>query len=192
MSLFYNENSTDEMQSVQRIQDAIRNRNTQTQIIREATHQLSLANADYVRQVQSLKTRYDAMSNTFSGAELYLRSTGSVFYILNQKELEKHFEVLQDDFRADFFNGDNRFELINLYRMGCSTYAWTAEFKFEDKVLKIQIPVRDNLTVENIDEADGGQFQFAIKTSKKKWKILASDYLIQPIAEVIKKHFELD
>lgn len=178
------EAATEEMQTLMNIDTAKRQRAAQEQIIHDAVYLRDLAKADYVRQIQKLWSRYDDMDNTFSKAQLYLMK--------NQSENQAYFDVLQDDMRADFFNGNTCFELVSIQSVGLSEYALRINFKFGDTKLYIQIPRRKNLTVDNVDIADGGTFQFAVETSKNNWKILCNNYCIEPIAVAVKKRFNLD
>jgi hypothetical protein len=175
------EKSTGEMNALMRIAHADRMRREQEQKIEDATYLRDLAKADFVKQVQSLKSPYDDRDNLFEKAQRYL--------LKNDSACEAHFDVLQDELRADFFDGDSRVELVSISGVSLTEYAWFVEFKFGDTKLAIQIPRRHNLTVDNVDRADDGKFQWSIETSKNNWMLMGDNYCVKPIADQICEHF---
>lgn len=136
---------------------------------------------DYVIAVRKNISRYDYFA-FFSDAQ---KEVGEKL-----KKNRKNLETLKSFIISDFLNNDKNFNITGIIRCGLETYAWSIELEGYGKSFRIEIPVKNNLTTENIVCARHGMFSFVIKTSSCSYTVIKSSYKISEIATAIAEYFE--
>lgn len=138
---------------------------------------------NYVMLVKARKSRYDLISDAFHKA-----------HEQRDKKLKKERqdrEMLTSFILDDFLNNDCNFKLKEIISCGWEHYAWSLEFEGYDRTFRITIPIKNNITVDNIHYAYDGMFAFSVKTSSATWTVMKKSHRIDDIAEYIREYFKL-
>lgn len=157
---------------------------SQVEKIKKEEYIKDLLYKDYLRAVKGYISRYD-MFDVFVKAQDEL---------LDKKSKKKEYlNILKGFLMEDFLNNDDNFKIVNMYRCGLEGYAWWIEFEGYGETFRINIPIKKNLTIKNLECTDG-MFKVTIKDkeSSVRWLTLAKSYEIKTIADAIKEHFKLD
>lgn len=136
---------------------------------------------DYVMAIRKNLTKYDYVT-IFGDAQ---KEVGEKL-----KKNRKNFETLKSFIISDFLNNDKNFNITGIISCGYETYAWAIELEGYGKSFRIEIPIKSNLTTENIDYARRGMFSFVIKTGSCSYSEIKSSYKINEIATAIAEYFE--
>lgn len=132
---------------------------------------------NYVNKVKAHRTRYDVI-DIFGKAQ---KEVGNKL-----KKDRPHFETIKHFLMDDFLGNDKSFKLEHIISCGYENYAWRFEFRRNDKVCYIEIPIKRSLTSENLGYAHYGMITFGIQESEHYWRMLKGSYEIQEIAGFIK------
>ena len=158
--------------------------NAQVEKVKEETYIRNLLKINYVNQIKANMTRYDV------ACDILRKAHGQVDEKL--KKNRKELETIKDFIIDDFLSGNRDFKLKNIICCGYDNYAWAIQFEGYGQIFQIVIPMRKNLSVDNIESAYNGMFAFSIEKSNGIWNLLKTSYKIKDIAEFISEYFQLD
>ena len=156
----------------------------QTIAVKKAKYLQDLIKADFVSKVQAVYTRYDLFNKMIEEAQSEIGN--------KKKSERRNFENIQSFLREDFFGNNKEFKLTKIISCGLNHYGWEFEFEYYDDRISLFIPMKEYLTVENIDYAHEGMIQVAVADSKSVWKVQKNSYNIETIAEAISDYFQLE
>ena len=133
---------------------------------------------DYVNQIKGHYTRYDVIT-IFSAAQ---KEIGKKL-----KKERPHLETIKTFLLEDFFYNDKNFKLQRIISCGYEGYAWKIEFTGYGKTVFIEIPVKKNLTPENVHYANDGMFAFGVYEGEYYMSVLKKSYDIKAMADYIQE-----
>lgn len=136
---------------------------------------------DYVATIRKNTSKYDYI-DIFEEARKELGE--------KLKKNRKNIATIESFILHDFLGDDKNFKLVNILQCGYENYAWAVEFEGYGVLFRIDIPVKKNLTTENIIYAHHGMFAFTVNTSKASWTVMKSSYLTDDIAAAVTEYFE--
>lgn len=156
----------------------------QVEKAKQETYIRNLLKVNYVNQIKANMTRYDIVD------EIFRKAHGQVNEKL--KKNRKELETIKGFIIDDFLNGSRNFKLKEIICCGYDNYSWAVQFEGYGQTFQIIIPMRKNLSVNNIESAHNGMFAFSIEESSGIWYLKKTSYKIEDVAEYIKEYFELD
>lgn len=150
--------------------------------VKKEQHIENLLKEDYLRAIKSYKTRYDLLDNMFAKAQAQMNN--------KYKKDRPQFETLKELIMKDFFDNDKNFKITNIIQCGYDGYGYNVYCCGYNKDIMITFPVKDKLTISNMEYAHDGQISVAKRTSEHSWETMCSSYIVEDVAEAIRDYFD--
>ena len=121
---------------------------------------------NFITTVKSFVSRYDL----FTGWEEAQKQ-------LNKKmSVAPQLETLKSFVRKDFLSNDENFKFVEIICVGYDACAWGITVEGYGKVLRITIPIKENLNKKNFHLAHNGMFSVSVQTSPSVWSVIKRAY----------------
>lgn len=166
-----------------------------------------------IREIEKAKKHYDAKKKELEELEYivnclksnwiaHIRSLRSVITedtllkALNEKDERykkdrPNFEFVKWHIANEFIGVDN-IKITNILMCGMDTYAYKIEFEYNKQKYAVEIPIRKNITSENVDYAMFGKFSILKQTGASSWTVFATSYEERDIKEAFQKEILTD
>ena len=107
----------------------------------------------------------------------------------NDKPKKEIFKVVQDRIGLDFFN-DKNIKIETIGYCGTDDYSYFFKIKYHDKDFQLQLPIKKNITVQNLKWARYGKFALFQRTSSVSVSLLIDSYSVKEIRKYMKDFFK--
>ena len=135
---------------------------------------------DYVNTIRSLPSMWEYRNQHIKDAQSEVDK--------KKKKERQNISYIEYAVKKDFFGDEENIKIDKIIQSGLETYGWNLYFTLYGVRYYIQIPIRSNLTSDNLEWANYGMFEFVEEEQPSCWTVRCSDYTEEGLAKKIKEY----